>query len=317
MDSTFINQMKTLKQEINYAESAFLRYDIYSSEEKSTAYEILVLYAYFFIKKHKQYSKCRKHTVSSHALKYGEEYSKKAVDIFYAITIRSAKMIYAKSSEYKNLDMKTKLAYFYLMDDAIVKLRDIYNENYHYKVCTIGMTSNRVRSVLKTERSDRVWLKDLDISYLEDTLRKKVDFALSRKPKTANSESLLDFKSLRSTAIITEMLYDVDQAFKLNELLDIRVMKDSVSLLVEYLSHSKLLFSECLINRYSHNENLQVKADYVTYIYQLISLIEFIDHNYCEVYDNNIYDCYHMLNDHESDFLNLLYSRKYLLKKSM
>jgi hypothetical protein len=24
-----------------------------------------------------------------------------------------------------------------------------------------------------------------------------------------------------------------------------------------------------------------------------------------------------MLNDHESDFLNLLYSRKYLLKKSM
>lgn len=315
MDDIFINQIKTLKQEINYAETAFLRYDLYNSEEKETAFEILMLYAFCFIKREKQLSEYRRHTVGSHALKYGEEYSKVAVDVYYASAINYARMIMREVSNYKSLDMKTKLAYFYLMDDAIAQLREVYNENYHYKVCTISMTSKRILSVLKAERSEKLWLKDLDISYLENTLRNKIDFALSRQPKTANSESLLDFKSLRRTAIVTEMLYDIDKVFKLNDFLDVREMKNSVSLLVEYLSHSKLLFSNCLFERYSHPENLQIKSDYVNYIYQLISLIEFIDYNYCEVYDNNIYDCYYMLNDDESDFLNLLCTRKYLVKK--
>ena len=93
------------------------------------------------------------------------------------------------------------------MDDAIVKLRDIYNENYHYKVCTIGMTSNRVRSVLKTERSDRVWLKDLDISYLEDTLRKKVErlTTKNRSLEVLSDDLKSENKTLKSNLIKQEV----------------------------------------------------------------------------------------------------------------
>tara|TARA_Y100001960_G_scaffold181346_1_gene190238 strand:+ start:669 stop:1622 length:954 start_codon:yes stop_codon:yes gene_type:complete len=317
MNETFINQLETLKQEIKYAEGAYLRYDRANVQDKSEAFDIFLLYAYFFIKQQKQLAKRTDISAYRKVLKYGKEYSQKAVDVYFAHAISYAKMVYNHAQQNSDVDLKSKLGYFYLIDDAIIKLRDIYNENYHYKVCTTSMKNKHVLSVLKSDQPNKIWISNIDIVYLEELLRNKIKFAMARKPKVENADSLLSFKSLRSTAIITEMLYDIDQASKLNEFIDVRAMKDSVSLIVEYMSHSKLIYCDCLFSRYKYSVNLQIKSDYVFYIYQLITLIEFIDYYYCEVYDNKIYYCYYMLNDNESDFINLLNSRNFLVKKML